>query len=330
MAIVTTPRGVGATLLVLLCVCFTAVASQKLRPSAALPRAARSTGRRACGTHQPGPAQEASNRKLEKILEARKAVLRRRRASPGNLYSIAGRPHILVPVKFVVLHDGAKGKATRGQLDKQVAVLNNAFSGSQAAAAGASSPDAKIAFRLESAQWVNDAVNYKKCTKNNMAIQKKYVTSPEQFVYVIVCASEDLGASTLPQDYQERSWKHAIEIATGTLPDGAEEDYNLGDTLVHEMGHYFGLEHTFQGEGCDGKGDFVDDTPVVKRANKRCRVVDSCPNHRGNDMVENFMDYAPDTCMERFTPGQSAHAVTGFGPTRSVLLRQVAGFGQAR
>lgn len=39
-----------------------------------------------------------------------------------------------------------------------------------------------------------------------------------------------------PQDYKEHSWKHAITLLTGSLPGGREEDANLGDTLVHEMG----------------------------------------------------------------------------------------------
>lgn len=82
-----------------------------------------------------------------------------------------------------------------------------------------------------------------------------------------------------------------------------------GKTLVHEIGHFFGLFHTFQG-GCGGKGDDVDDTPAERTAyQSSCRdksnIRDSCPFHPGVDPVTNYMDYSHDACMYMFTKDQA-------------------------
>lgn len=91
----------------------------------------------------------------------------------------------------------------------------------------------------------------------------------------------------------------------GTLPGSTMNGYNLGDTLTHEMGHYFNLQHTFQG-GCTG-GDDVSDT--ASEASSYFGCPSSATDHRETcgspDPVHNFMDYSNDACMCTFTSGQS-------------------------
>jgi hypothetical protein len=50
--------------------------------------------------------------------------------------------------------------------------------------------------------------------------------------------------------------------------------YNLGYTAVHELGHYFGLLHTFNKQSqCSSSGDDgVDDTPIEKSPASSCET----------------------------------------------------------
>lgn len=86
-------------------------------------------------------------------------------------------------------------------------------------------------------------------------------------------------------------------------------NYGLNRTLVHEMGHYCGLYHTFHqtstctptNTNCTSQGDKVCDTPITTGNF-------GCPSNGGDcggDLVENFMDYTTDNCMESFTQGQT-------------------------
>lgn len=90
-------------------------------------------------------------------------------------------------------------------------------------------------------------------------------------------------------------------INPSTLPGGAGAGLNNSDNkgiwAVHEVGHWFGLLHTFDTEACDNVGDAIDDTPAQSVANRGCPMdppQDSCPGLEGLDAIHNYMDYTSD------------------------------------
>jgi len=102
--------------------------------------------------------------------------------------------------------------------------------------------------------------------------------------------------------------------------------YNLGRTMTHEVGHWLGLRHIWgDTAGCAGgagAGDYCADTPDSNTANYTCVVVDNCPTDGlGNDMVQNYMDYTNDACMDTFTQNQKdrMQAVMANSPRRMEL-----------
>ena len=101
-----------------------------------------------------------------------------------------------------------------------------------------------------------------------------------------------------------------LVILNESMPGGKARPYNGGDTATHEIGHWLGLYHTFEG-GCGGAGDHVDDTPAQLDGENvfYCNESDDTCTATGKDPVHNFMSYGDDACLDRFTPGQSDRQV---------------------
>ena len=99
--------------------------------------------------------------------------------------------------------------------------------------------------------------------------------------------------------------------------------YGYGRTLTHEIGHWFGLLHTWGDARCGD--DYCDDTPVAERENdsETCRPIFSrCDGVSSRNMIENYMDYTPDSCMNVFTMDQKVRVreVLELSPRRRRLV----------
>ncbi len=102
--------------------------------------------------------------------------------------------------------------------------------------------------------------------------------------------------------------------------------------LIHEMGHYFGLYHTFEGgcknDDCTIDGDRVCDTPPDNATHTTCPF-NSCATDVApgspfstdvDDFTGDFMDYSPFSCFYFFTQGQAARMQGALETARASLL----------
>jgi hypothetical protein len=121
-----------------------------------------------------------------------------------------------------------------------------------------------------------------------------------------------LGWATFPWSLAGNPNMDGVVVHYGSLPGGYLSPYNLGGTGSHEVGHWVGLYHTFQGgcgtTDCANSGDGVCDTPAQGTATSGCpNGKDTCAS-AGLDPIHNYMDYSTDICYNQFTTGQDARA----------------------
>jgi len=203
------------------------------------------------------------------------------------------------------------GHIPQSQIDDQMKVLNAAYG------------KAGWTYTLQSVDYTSNNAWFTVRTgskdETDMKTTLRKGTAQDLNLYTANIGGGLLGWATFPKDYTNAPNMDGVVILYTSLPGGSATNYDEGDTVTHEVGHWMGLYHTFQG-GCRqiGGGDGVADTPAEKEANYGCPgVVDSCPSDPGNDPTSNFMDYVYDSCMTEFTAGQFSRIVDEFSAYRA-------------
>ncbi|MCB1054205.1 MAG: zinc metalloprotease [Acidobacteria bacterium] len=204
-----------------------------------------------------------------------------------------------IPVAFHVIYKTRRGTTTgnipQSWITNQISVLNAAYAGTG------------FSFTLASTDRTNNRKWFDRCYSTGTESQMKQALAvdPAHNLNIYTCNPSGgiLGWAYFPNSYPESSYWHGVVLLYDSLPGGAAAPYNLGDTATHEVGHYLGLYHTFQG-GCNAPGDSVADTPYEASAAFGCPVGRDTCSSAGVDPIYNFMDYTDDACMNQFTNDQ--------------------------
>lgn len=221
-------------------------------------------------------------------------VLKGMRSVAADNRSNLAVANVSVPIAFHVITDSSgAGDVPMSQINSQVDVLNLAY-----APHGFSFTLFSVDVTANNSWYRAGPDTFEETQmKNSLAIDPANTLN----VYTSSPTGGLLGWATFPWYYDESDTRHGVVILNESVPGGSAAPFNEGDTLTHEVGHYLGLFHTFQG-GCQRPGDYLRDTPAERTPTSGCPASkDTCAQQQGLDPIHNYMDYSDDFCMTEFT-----------------------------
>lgn len=269
-----------------------------------------------CGVENPSALEmEEINRNIESLRYSKMRSGNNEIVKEGRTITVHTYVHVIYREDFV-------GWINRRTIEKQINILNNAFRGKVSGTHSSynecfnlftygDTVRSPFRFVLEDINYIEDNEAFDLTSDHSWHVRSDEHNGHCADLNIFTGGGmSTLGVSSFPDECFDHPEADNILIHYKSFPDMGQAKYDEGDTLVHELGHWFGLFHTFQGQ-CDGfgddipeVGDGVDDTAPEAEPAYDCPVGrDTCPGG-GPDPIHNYMDFSDDCCMYRFTEGQ--------------------------
>lgn len=260
-----------------------------------------------------------------------------------------------IPIVVHVIHQGGPENISAAQVQNAIAQLNEAFAntGAYAQASGVNT-DIRFCLAVQDPNGsftsgidrINSPLTNMTIETDDPALKALSVWDPTRYLNIWVVASVTslsggagiAGYSTLPSAHGAAT--DGIVLEAGTFGTGVHDT----KVAVHEVGHYLGLYHTFEGScgnaDCLLDGDQVCDTPpdgssapspCASPANT-CTTDSQDPSSQNpfrpvalgglgdqDDPTWDYMDYSYQNCQNRFTAGQATRMAGFLTGTRASL-----------
>jgi PKD repeat protein len=308
-----------------------------------------------CGTDEHYKASQATNAELaaqraqfnQAFAEAMKSYNADDYRVSTGLGKAATPPKYIIPVVVHIFHNRGAENIADAQVLSEIAQLNLSFRKENSDTGNVRpifkdiAADAQIEFRLAKkdpqGNCTNGIVRYytPNTTKGNDELKKKSVWDSKRYLNIWVVNTINRGPGISVAGYAQFPFsaggfnsaltdgimvihnEFGNHVGTSFRPIGQRQTPNV-TTSTHEIGHWLGLYHPFQGDSCDNEGDGIQETPTTyfmpttaEPLRNRCDVpnFNSCSTDNPDlpDQYENFMDYFIGPCASNmFTLQQVA------------------------
>lgn len=275
------------------------------------------------------------------ILAGTKSDCTNSSTNPKNEYDPSVARYCIPVVVHVIESTGGQGQLSDSKIQSQIDILNEDFLAIPGTNGGPGT-NVEVEFALATVDpqgnpttgitrtvnntWYNDngnfqsALNWDTCRYLNI-----YTNTASGYLGYAYIPN---GGGVVCQDFDGVvcNWTAFGRNSSGGPP------YNQGRTATHEVGHYLGLFHTFDGgcgsaSACYTTGDLICDTE--REANPRFGCPGNATSCSGTpDPIRNYMDYTDDLCMWEFTPEQARRMRCTIENWRPALFANCDGGGQ--
>jgi PKD repeat protein len=286
-----------------------------------------------CGTDRFLKKQLETNPKAKQSHEARKESLKHLDHNQPKSEQAANR---VIPVVFHIIHQYGSENISKSIIEETLDIMNrdwqgtNEYVGTITSNFAGISSDLEVEFRLATLDPNGNCTEgitrtYSTLTEGASDNVKDLIRWPNTKylnVWVVKSIEEDGSGSgiTLGYAYYPNviNWNPGVDGILCRADALGANSSRSGRTMSHEVGHYLGLAHTFEGS-CGFDGDDCPDTPSENgNANFGC---DYSYNPCGTSLpanVENIMSYS--SCVKMFTNDQKDIVDNTFQDYRNVLI----------